>query len=499
MRCRWRRSLTDTAVWRFDNTLVRQLDGFFAPWQADPAKAPRMVLFNDTLAAQLGLPGRAAGDDTLAGWLSGRDPVPGSEPAALVYAGHQFGHFNPQMGDGRALLLGEVVASDGARFDLQFKGSGTTPYSRGGDGKSTLAAALREYLMSEAVAALGVPTTRSLAVVTTGEGVWREEPHHGAVLTRVAASHLRIGTFEWAAAHKGRAAVELLADYALQRHYPALTGAANRPLALLEAVADAQARLVARWMALGFVHGVMNTDNVTISGETIDYGPCAFLDAYTAAQVFSSIDHHGRYAFGQQPAVAHWNLYRLAGALIEAIAAVDEGDTEAARVLLEKWPQRYEAYWLAELRAKLGLGDAREDDFALAQDLFAALEGQQADFTGLFRALGASLEHGYGVIADELTDRDALRPWFERWQTRLTEEPGDAATRRAAMDAANPLYVARNHLTDAALAAAGAGDLVPLEALLDAVSRPFARRDGLEQFERGAPTGSPRFVTYCGT
>ena len=487
------------AAWRFDNTLVRRLDGFFAPWQAHGAKAPRLVLFNDALAAALGLPGRAASDETLAGWLSGRDEVPGSEPAALVYAGHQFGHFNPQMGDGRALLLGEIIAPDGGRFDLQFKGSGTTPYSRGGDGKSTLAAALREYLMSEAMAALGVPTTRSLAVVTTGEGVWREAPHHGAVLTRVAASHLRIGTFEWAAAHKGREAVEQLADYALERHYPALTGAASRPLALLEAVADAQARLVARWMALGFVHGVMNTDNVTISGETIDYGPCAFLDAYSAAQVFSSIDAHGRYAFGQQPAVARWNLYRLAGTLIEAIAAVDAADTEAARVLLETWPQRYEGYWLAELRAKLGFVDARDDDLALAQDLFAALEGQQADFTALFRALGASLEHGYAVVADELTDRDSLKPWFDRWQVRLAREPRDAAARRAAMDAVNPLYIARNYLTDAALVAAGAGDMAPLTVLLDAVSRPFERRAGLEPFERGAPAGSPRFVTYCGT
>ena len=477
---------------------MRRLDGFFAPWQAHAAKAPRIVLFNDALAAQLGLPGREAGEDVLAGWLSGRDGVPGSEPAALVYAGHQFGHFNPQLGDGRALLLGEIIAPDGARFDLQFKGSGKTPYSRGGDGKSTLAAACREYLMSETMAALGVPTTRSLAVVATGEAVWREEPHHGAVLTRIAASHLRIGTFEWAAAHNGREAVQQLADYALERHYPALTGAANRPLALLEAVADAQARLVARWMALGFVHGVMNTDNVTISGETIDYGPCAFLDAYSAAQVFSSIDAHGRYAFGQQPAVAHWNLYRLAGALIEAIAAVDAADTEAARVLLEGWPQRYEACWLAELRAKLGLGDARDEDLALAQDLFAALEGQQADFTALFRALGASLELGYGVIA-ELTDRDSLKPWFDRWQARLAQEPRDAAARRAAMDAVNPLYIARNHLTDAALAAAGADDMAPLTALLDAVSRPFERRGGLEQFERGAPAGSPRFVTYCGT
>ena len=478
---------------------MRELNGFFAPAQAAPAKAPRLVVFNDGLAAALNLPGRDAGDKVLAGWLSGRDPVAGSEPAALVYAGHQFGQFNPQLGDGRALLLGEIVSPGGARFDLQFKGSGITPYSRGGDGNCTLSAALREYLMSEAMAALGVPTTRSLAVVATGEGVWREEPHHGAVLTRVAASHLRIGTFEWAAAHRGAEAVGQLTSYALQRHYPALVGAANPALALLEAVADAQARLTAKWMALGFVHGVMNTDNVTVSGETIDYGPCAFLDVYSAGQVFSSIDRQGRYAFGQQPAAARWNLYRLAGALIAAIAAVNEADTEAARLLLEGWGDRYEAYWLAEMRAKLGLVEAQVDDLALAQDLFAALEGQQADFTLLFRALGRSLDQGYGVIADELTEREALVPWFQRWQARLAAEPRGAAERAALMQAANPLYVPRNHLTDAALAAAEAGDMAPFLALLDAVSRPYDLRPGLKQFERGAPAGAAAFVTYCGT
>lgn len=478
---------------------MRSLDGFFAPWQAHVPKAPRLVLFNDALASALGLPGREAGEDRLAGWLSGRDAIPASEPAALAYAGHQFGHFNPQLGDGRALLLGEILTPQGRRFDLQFKGSGATPFSRGADGKCTLSAALREYLISEAMAALGVPTTRSLAVALTGEGVWREEPHHGAVLTRVAASHLRVGTFEWAAAHKGREAVELLVDYALERHYPDATGAPSRPLALLEEVADAQARLVARWMALGFVHGVMNTDNVTISGETIDYGPCAFLDAYSDRQVFSSIDHHGRYAYGQQPMVARWNLYRLASALIEAIAAVDEDDTEQARLLLEQWPARYEVHWLREMRAKLGLHEPRAEDLELAQGLFAAIEGQQADFTRLFRALSASLDQGYAPLASELTDPDALRDWFGAWQARLALEPRDPAARATAMDAVNPLYIPRNHLTDAALESARTGDMAQFEALLAAVTQPFARRDGLSQFEHGAPEGSPRFVTFCGT
>ncbi|MFO1254614.1 MAG: YdiU family protein [Sphingomonadaceae bacterium] len=487
------------ALWAFDNSLTRALAGFYKPWQAASPRDPRIVLFNDALAARLGLPGRDAGEEVLAGWLSGRDAVPGSEPVALAYAGHQFGQFNPQLGDGRALLLGEVLAPDGLRFDLQFKGSGATPFSRGADGKCTLAAALREYLMSEAMAALGVPTTRSLAVVATGEGIWRETPHPGAVLTRVAASHLRVGSFEWAAAHKGREAVERLADYALERHFPERMHEANRPLALLDAVSEVQARLVARWMALGFVHGVMNTDNVAISGETIDYGPCAFLDAYADRQVFSSIDRGGRYAYGQQPAVCRWNLYRLASALIEAIAEVDQADTEQARLLLEAWPARYEAHWLKEMRAKLGLGEEHEGDLALARDLFTAIEGQQADFSNLFRALSAALKGGYAVLGDQLTDPEALRGWFARWQARLAAEPRDLAERKAAMDAVNPLVIPRNHLTDETLAQAEAGELAPFLALLDAVTRPFEIRAEFERFTQGPPQGSPAHVTYCGT
>ena len=481
----------------FDHSLTRELDGFFTPTQAAAAPAPRMVVWNAVLADALGLPD--AGQEQWARWLSGAEAVPGSQPVALAYAGHQFGHFNPQMGDGRALLLGELIAPDGARFDLQFKGSGPTPYSRNGDGKSTLSAALREYLMSEAMAALGVPSTRSLAVVATGEGVWREEPHPAAVLSRIAASHLRVGTFEWAAAHHGRAAVERLVDYALQRHFPERLDARNRPLALLEAVCEAQAALVAKWMNLGFVHGVMNTDNVTISGETIDYGPCAFLDGYSAAQVFSSIDKGGRYAFGQQPLVCRWNLYKLASALIEAIVAVDEADNEAARLLLDGFGARYEAYWIDGIRPKLGLTTVQDDDLALGQALFAALEGQQADFSRLFRALAASLGKGYDAVGAELTDPAALKVWWTLWQARLAREPLDPADRAARMDAVNPLYVPRNHLTDAALRAAEAGDMALFDELLAVVSQPFTPRAGMEAYSHGAPSGTPGHVTYCGT
>ncbi len=484
-------------MFNFDHSLTRELDGFFTPSQASAAPAPRMVAWNAALAAALGLP--EADQEQWARWLSGAEAVPGSQPVALTYAGHQFGHFNRQMGDGRALLLGELIAPNGGRFDLQFKGSGQTPYSRGGDGKSTLSAALREYLMSEAMAALGVPSTRSLAVVATGEGLWRETPHHGAVLSRIAASHLRVGTFEWAAAHHGRAAVERLVDYALQRHFPDQMTARNRPLALLEAVCEAQAKLVAQWMNLGFVHGVMNTDNVTISGETIDYGPCAFLDGYSAGRVFSSIDKGGRYAFGGQPLVCRWNLYKLASALIEAIVAVDEADNEAARLLLDGFGARYEAHWTSGLRLKLGLTTAEDGDLELGQTLFAALEGQDADFTRLFRALSISLSEGYGAVGAELTDPAALAEWWAQWQARLAREPLDPAKRAAQMDAVNPLYIARNHLTDAALSAAEAGDMTLFDELLALVSQPFAPRDGMERYTHGAPTGTPGHVTYCGT
>lgn len=481
----------------FDNSLQRALEGFFVPWQAAVPPAPQLAIYNHALAAELGLP--EATEAQLAAWFSGAEPLPGSETAALAYSGHQFGHFNPQMGDGRALLVGELIAPSGQRFDLHFKGSGKTPFARNGDGKCALGPALREYLISEAMAALGVPSTRSLAVVTTGEGVWREQPHPGAVLTRVAASHLRVGTFEYAAAHRGLDGVQKLTGYALARHYPHAIDARNPALAVLEAVCEAQAVLVAKWMNLGFVHGVMNTDNVTISGETIDYGPCAFLDAYSAGQVFSSIDKGGRYAFGQQAQVCRWNMYRLASALIEAIAAVDEADAEAARVLLEEFPARYQRHWLAGLRRKLGLFTAEQGDLELGEALFAALEGQGADFTRLFRSLSAALTEGYAPVAAEVTDRDGFAPWFARWQQRLAREPLEPAERAARMDRVNPLYIPRNHLVDAALKAAEAGDMAPFHALLEVVSHPYAALAGHEEYAQGAPAGSPQHVTFCGT
>jgi len=484
----------------FDNSLARDMALIGVPWQAARPPAPRLVVWNAALAEALGVP--AADAPQLARWFSGAEDLPGAQPLALAYAGHQFGHFNPELGDGRALLLGEVLAPDGTRRDLQFKGSGPTPFSRQADGKCALGPALREYLLSEAMFALEVPTTRSLAVVASGERVWREAPHPGAVLTRSAASHLRVGTFEWVATHHGPEAMVRLTDYALARHFPERLAARNRPLALLEAVSEAQAALIARWMNIGFVHGVMNTDNVTISGETIDYGPCAFLDAYASDARFSSIDSAGRYAYGNQPVVGQWNLFRLASALIAAIVAIDPADEQVARELLGRFMARYEAHWLAGLRVKLGLPGAAADDLALGQALFAALEGQSADFTRLFRALSASLDQGYVALAEELTDPQALAPWWSRWQARLGRdglEPAGRAELAARMDRVNPLYIPRNHLTDAALASAEAGDLTRFDSLLDLVRTPFTPRAGGNPYEHGPPPGTPPHITYCGT
>ena len=374
-------------MFRFDNSFARTMEGFYLPAAAAPPSAPRLIYFNAPLAEALGMERGGVDDVALAAMLSGGAAVAGSEPIALAYAGHQFGTFNPQLGDGRALLLGEHMAPDGSRHDVQLKGSGPTPFSRGGDGKAALGPVLREYLMSAAMAALAVPTTRALAVVATGDTVLRDRPLPGAVLTRVAASHLRIGTIQFFAAHGGAEAVRQIADHAIARHCPAAADAANPYLALLDHVIGVQCALVAQWMALGFVHGVMNTDNMTLSGETIDYGPCAFVDAYSAGAVFSSIDHGGRYAFGRQPQILHWNLARLAEALLPAITQVRAQDHDAAVALIAAVPDRYYPAMLARMRAKLGLMMAQDDDLALVEDLFAALEGQGIDFTLFFRGL----------------------------------------------------------------------------------------------------------------
>jgi uncharacterized protein YdiU (UPF0061 family) len=464
----------------FDHSYARDLPGSYL--RAAPALAPDpgLVVYNHPLATSLGL---TITEAEAARWFSGAEVPPGADPIAQAYAGHQFGGFSPQLGDGRAHLLGEVLDPTGKRWDIQLKGSGRTPFSRAGDGKAALGPMLREYLISEAMAALGVPTTRSLAVVTTGEDVRRDTSLPGAVLTRVAASHIRVGTFQFFAARGEAAQVKALADYAIARHFPDLLGADQPYLAFLDTVIAAQARLIARWMGLGFVHGVMNTDNMAISGETIDYGPCAFMDAYAPGTVFSSIDRQGRYAYANQPQIMGWNIARLAEALVPLLDSDPDRAVDLANDRLGGIATRYRSEWLAVMRAKLGIAGEDAGDAALIDDLLAAMTG--ADWTLTFRRLADP-----ATLRPLFDDFTAMEAWLPRWRARA----GDDAAKRVA--AANPAVIPRNHQVEAALTAATAGDLAPLNALLAAVQQPFVEA---EAFMLPAPTGFGHYVTYCGT
>jgi uncharacterized protein YdiU (UPF0061 family) len=484
----------------FDNTYRRLPERFFAALAPAAVAAPRLIAFNRPLAVELGL-GVAAIEPRAAELFSGNALPADAEPIALAYAGHQFGHFVPQLGDGRALLLGELVDVHGRRRDVQLKGSGPTPFSRRGDGRAALGPVLREYLVSEAMHALGVPTTRSLAAVASGETVWREQPLPGAVLTRVAASHIRIGTFEYFAARRDDAAVRQLAGHAIARHDAALAGAPRPYLGLLEAVTARQAALVARWLQVGFVHGVMNTDNMALSGETIDYGPCAFLDAYDPAAVFSSIDHHGRYAFANQPRIAQWNLARLAETLLPLIDADTQAAVAAATAVLDTFPARFAQHWLDGMRAKLGLATAAAGDQALVQGLLDALHAGAADYTLAFRRLcDAAAEPGAEAELRALcADPTALDAWLPRWRARLAAEPRPAAERARAMRAVNPLFIPRNHRIEQAIGAAIGGDFAPFARLATVLARPFD--DQPEHAELALPPRPEERVlqTFCGT
>ncbi len=463
------------------------LDGLYERWPAAPAPDPHLVVLNEPLAVELGLDPDLLRTPAGVAALVGAGLAPDVVTVAQAYAGHQFGGFSSSLGDGRALLLGELVDAAGRPYDLHLKGSGPTPFSRGGDGRAALGPMLREHLVSEAMHALGIPTTRSLAVVTTGDTVAREVALPGAVLARVATSHLRVGTFQYAAVHGDSDVLRRLADHAIDRHHPAARDTAQPYVALFEAVTEAQAALVARWMLVGFVHGVMNTDNTTISGETIDYGPCAFIDAYDPATVFSSIDHGGRYAYGNQPRIVHWNLARLGEALLPLFASELEPAVASANEVLATFADRYERHWLTGMRAKLGLAGVEPTDAALAADLLALLAEQHVDFTMCFRALSS------GTGGRELfPDPGPFDAWAARWRPRRS---GDTA----AMERVNPVYVPRNHLVEDALTAATAGDLQPFHELLDVVQRPFEARAGGESYALPAPSGSAPHVTYCGT
>ncbi|GAA2563658.1 protein adenylyltransferase SelO [Pseudonocardia hydrocarbonoxydans] len=476
-----------------DDSYARALPALSVPWTAAPAPEPRLLVLNEALATELGVDADALREPAGVETLLGHELPESATPVAQAYAGHQFGGYQPRLGDGRALLLGELTDTAGQRRDLHLKGSGRTPFARGGDGRAAVGPMLREYAISEAMHALGIPTTRSLAVVATGEEILREQgPLPGAVLCRVAASHLRVGTFQYAAALDASpdgapGVLRALADHAMDRHHPG----ADSVLGFYRAVVHAQAELVARWMLVGFVHGVMNTDNTTISGETIDYGPCAFLDVFDPATVFSSIDSGGRYAYGNQPAAAQWNLARLAEALLPLIAAeLPDGDTDAAvqaaTDVLGGFATEYQRHMADGMAAKLGLS---RPDPELVADLLELLRAQRVDFTSFFRALSA------GTARDLFTDRAPFEDWAARRDALL---PADRAGTAAAMDRVNPVYIPRNHLVEEALTAATTGDLGPFHRLVDVVRDPFTERPGLDAYAATPPDAVP-YVTFCGT
>jgi uncharacterized protein YdiU (UPF0061 family) len=491
-----------TVQFPFENSYARLPERFYARVQPTTVPAPKLIKVNTALALDLGLD-----PDTLASpegveILAGRRVPDGSDPISMAYAGHQFGHFVPQLGDGRAILLGEVVDRAGVRRDIQLKGSGPTPFSRRGDGRAALGPVLREYVVSEAMAALGIPTTRSLAAVTTGEPVFRETPLPGAVLTRVATSHVRIGTFQFFAARRDAEGVRLLADYVIERHYPAALSADNPYRALLGMVIEAQAKLVARWLLVGFIHGVMNTDNMSIAGETIDYGPCAFMDTFDPATVFSSIDHHGRYAYGNQPRIAHWNLARLAEVLLPLLDDDEDQAMKIAEAAIGRFAGAFEAALTAGLRRKLGLMTAGPDDLALAQDLLGRMAEGQADFTNTFRALcnAAAGSDGDKGVRDLFVDPTSYDAWAEVWRARLAQDGVAPGERAVAMRMANPAVIPRNHLVEAVITAAvERADFEPFEELVAVLAHPFVDQPADSRHVRPPEPSERVHQTFCGT
>ncbi len=488
-------------MFAFDNSYARLPERFYSRLAPAQVRAPRLIRLNEELATRLNLDPAALASPEGVAVLAGNRVPERADPLAMAYAGHQFGMFVPQLGDGRAILLGEVIDRDGIRRDIQLKGSGRTPFSRSGDGRAAIGPVLREYIISEAMAALGIPTTRALAAVTTGETIWRERPLPGAVLTRVALSHVRIGTFQYFAARGDTEATRHLADYVIDRHYPEAAHKENRCLALLNSVIARQADLVAQWVLIGFIHGVMNTDNMSIAGETIDYGPCAFMDTYHPETVYSSIDHYGRYAYGNQPRIAQWNLTRFAETLLPLLADDTGIAVELAQAALAGFLPRFDEAFAAGLRRKLGLLTPRPGDTLLAKDLLERMAANHADFTLTFRRLcdaAADMGHDEGLRA-LFQDPAAFDEWAARWRQRLSEEDGNAVERVAVMRRANPAVIPRNHLVEEAIASAQEGDFAPFETLLDVLAAPFEDRP---EYPRYADPPRPDQVvhqTFCGT
>jgi serine/tyrosine/threonine adenylyltransferase len=486
----------------FDNSYARLPERFYARLAPTRVAAPRLVKINRGLATELGLDPDALASPEGVEILAGNRIAPGSEPIALAYAGHQFGQFVPQLGDGRAILLGEVVDRAGRRRDIQLKGSGITPFSRNGDGRAALGPVLREYVVSEAIAALGIPTTRSLAAVTTGETVYRETALPGAVLTRIASSHLRVGTFQFFAARGDLEALRLLADHAIARHDPGAATGAEPYRAFLEGVVARQASLVAQWLLVGFIHGVMNTDNTAVSGETIDYGPCAFMDTYDPATVFSSIDHRGRYAYANQPHIAAWNLARLAEAILPLLADDSERAVAIANEVIGTYPAVFSRAFVAGLRQKLGLFTEQERDATLGQALLDAMAANHADFTLTFRRMCAAAEtaDGGAEVRELFARPEAWDDWAQRWRERLAEEPQTPQEHAALMRQANPAFVLRNHRVEAALAAAiEHNDSRPFEELLLVLSRPYEDQPAFAGYAEPPGPEQRVYRTFCGT
>jgi serine/tyrosine/threonine adenylyltransferase len=489
-----------TVHFPFQNTYTALPANFFARVVPTPVAAPRLIKLNRPLALHLGLDPDRLESPEGAEILAGKRVPDGADPIAMAYAGHQFGHFVPQLGDGRAILLGEVI--DGIRRDIQLKGSGPTPFSRRGDGRAALGPVLREYIVSEAMAVLGIPTTRSLAAVMTGESVLRETLLPGAVLTRVASSHIRVGTFQYFAARGDTDGVRRLADHVIARHYPQLAKADRPYHALLSAVIARQAELVARWLLVGFIHGVMNTDNTSISGETIDYGPCAFMDQYDPAMVFSSIDEQGRYAYGNQPRIALWNLTRLAECLLPLFSEAQDKAIEEAQALLGDFIETFDTAYQAGLRRRLGLFTAREEDRALAQDLLDAMAKNQADFSLTFRRLSdAALDPaGNGTVRQLFVDPAAYDEWAVRWRQRTSEEPQQPAARQAAMRAVNPAFIPRNHRVEAVIeAGVNRDDFAPFEELLAVLAKPYEDQPAFAAYAEPPEPHQRVLQTFCGT
>ena len=484
----------------FDNTYARELEGFYVTWKAAQVARPSLAKFNRELAQELGLDADALDSEEGARIFAGNETPEGAAPLAQTYAGHQFGGFVPQLGDGRALLLGEVIDRNGRRRDIQLKGSGPTPFSRDGDGRAALGPVLREYLIGEAMHALGIPTTRALAAALTGEPVFRESALPGAILTRVAASHIRVGTFQFFAARGEQAKVRRLADYVIDRHYADLKADANPYLGLLERVRDKQATLIASWMHVGFIHGVMNTDNMAISDETIDYGPCAFMDHYDPATVFSSIDTQGRYAYANQPRIAHWNLARFAETLLSLIDADRNRAIPRATEVVNAFPEHYERHWLKGMRAKLGLVSEEEADLNLATGFLTAMEGKKVDYTLAFRYLAAAALGREEPLRTLFDDPSAFDLWSGHWRARLAREAVAPLVRAQAMRRVNPAFIPRNHRVEEALSAAvERADYAPFETLLNILSRPFDDQPEFAAFAEPAPEGRGCYRTFCGT